>query len=361
MSPWEDAPPLRVGIIGAGRMGRRHAGLVSNSRSARVAAVADPLSSDLADEMRVPAFADHHELLDSGLVDAVIVANPNALHVPTALDTIAAGVPTLLEKPVATSLDEAFRLQAAVERYGTPVLVGHHRRHHPAVAAAHAAIAEGTLGDLVLIGGIWASRKDDAYFDIDWHREPGAGVMLINVVHDLDLLRHLCGEVATVQALTSSAARGNPVDDTVALSFAFAGGAVGSFIASDAAVSPWTWDQGTEDDPVFPFTPDAEAYFIAGTRGSLSLPRMQLHGSADPGRTADWFSRLDSWYLPSESGDAFSRQLAHFVAVARGEASPLVTVGDAARTQALLEAATTSAAERRPISPALPDDARSAR
>ena len=356
MNLQETGLPVRIGIIGAGRMGQRHAGFVSRSRTARVTAVADPASSTLADELDVPAFASHQELLDSGLVDAVIVANPNTLHVPTTLDTIAAGVPTLLEKPVASSLKEALQLMAAVERSSTPVLIGHHRRHHPAVASARAAIAEGVLGDIVLINGIWASRKNDAYFDIDWHRQPGAGVTLINVVHDLDLLRHLCGEVTTVHAITSNSVRGNPVDDTVSLSFAFGNGALGSFVASDAAVSPWTWDQGTEDDPVFPYTPDAETYFIAGTKASLTLPKLHVHGSADPARTADWFSHLDGWYLPSESGDAFTRQFEHFIAVTRGETSPLVTVRDAALTQALLEAAFQSAAEHRPVSPASLDN-----
>lgn len=360
MSFQGDPPPMRtgavrIGIVGAGRMGRRHAGFVSRSHGAHVTAVADPASSALADELGVPAFTDHRQLLDSGLADAVIVANPNTLHVPTALDTVAAGIPTLLEKPVATSLDEAVQLMTAVERTGTPVLVGHHRRHHPAVAAARRAIADGTIGDLVVVNGIWASRKDDAYFDIDWHRQPGAGVMLINVVHDLDLLRHLCGEITLVQAITSNTARGNAVDDTVALSFAFENGAIGAFAASDAAVSPWTWDQGTEDDPAFPYTPDAATYFIAGTRASLSLPRLHVHGAADPARTPDWLAPLDGWYLPAESGDAFTHQLEHFLAVARGETMPLVTVRDAARTQALMEAVLRSAAEERPITPAALD------
>lgn len=363
MSIQDGAPPVRIGVIGAGRMGRRHADFVSRSRSSVVTAVADPMTSALADELGVRSFTDHRELLGSGLVDAVIIANPNALHVQTALDAVAAGVPTLLEKPVATSLDEALELARAVEREGTPVLVGHHRRHHPAVAAARAAISDGILGDVVVVNGVWASRKDDAYFDIDWHREPGAGVMLINVVHDLDLLRHLFGEITLVQAITSSAVRRNPVDDSVSLGFVFESGAIGSFVASDAAVSPWTWDQGTEDDPAFPYTPDAETYFIAGTRASLTLPKLHVHGAADPGRRADWNSPLDGWYLPSATGDAFTHQLEHFVSVARAQAAPLVTVTDAARTQAVVEAVLLSAAQRRPIAPVLPEiaPARSAR
>ena len=175
--------------------------------------------------------------------------------------------------------------------------------------------------EIVAVSGLWSARKEDAYFtDTPWHREQGAGVMLINVVHDLDLLRHLCGEVAEIQAMQSSHARGLEVEDTVSLNLRFESGAVGSFLASDAGVSPWGWDQSTEETLAFPFLPDGVAYRLVGTRGALSVPNLAKY-SYDPSVSADWHSPLSRTYLPFAPRGSFQAQLDHFVEVARGRRS----------------------------------------
>ncbi len=223
-------------------MGRQHVDLIRSSPEAELVAVADPAVAP--GSLDVPAYGAVGELLDAQQVDAVVIANPNALHVDTAIECLARGTAVLLEKPVATSYADALRLVTAVDELGGRLLVGHHRRHHPAIAAARAALAGGELGQVVAVSGMWSARKDDAYFaDVPWHRERGAGVLLINLVHDLDLLRHLFGEVAEIQAMTSHHARGLEVEDTVSVNLQFESGAVGSFLASDAGVSPWGWDQ----------------------------------------------------------------------------------------------------------------------
>ena len=200
---------------------------------------------------------------------------PTRFHVETAIECLQAGVAVLLEKPVAVDYSESLRLVDAVARLRGRLLVGHHRRHHPAIARARTALQDGEIGQVVGVSGLWSARKEDAYFtDTPWHRLSGAGVMLINVVHDLDLLRHLCGEVAEIQAMQSSHARGLEVEDTVSLNLRFESGAVGSFLASDAGVSPWGWDQSTEETLAFPFVPDGVAYRFVGTRGALSVPNL---------------------------------------------------------------------------------------
>ena len=285
-------------------------------------------------------------MLDAEELDAVIIANPNPLHVETAIECLEAGVAVLLEKPVAVDYAQSLRLVDAVARLHGRLLVGHHRRHHPAIARARAAIRDGEIGQVVAVSGLWSARKEDAYFtETPWHRERGAGVMLINVVHDLDLLRHLCGEVAEIQAMQSSHARGLEVEDTVSLNLRFESGAVGSFLASDAGVSPWGWDQSTEETLAFPFLPDGVAYRLVGTRGALSVPNLAKY-SYDPSVSADWHSPLSRTYLPVAPRGSFQAQLDHFVEVARGEAEPLVSAEDASRTLALVEAAALAARTR---------------
>lgn len=342
-----DAPPVRIGVIGAGFMGRQHVGFIRAAADATLAAVADPAAAEGAFDC--PTHRTAAAMLEAEELDAVIIANPNALHVDTAIQCLEAGVAVLLEKPVAVDYAQAVRLVDAVARLRARLLVGHHRRHHPAIARARAAIRDGELGRIVAVSGLWSARKEDAYFtDTPWHRQRGAGVMLINVVHDLDLLRHLCGEVVEIQALHSSHARRLEVEDTVSLNLRFESGAVGSFLASDAGVSPWGWDQSTEETLAFPFIPDGVAYRLVGTRGALSVPNLAKY-SYDPSVPGDWHSPLSRTYLAVAPRGSFQAQLDHFVEVARGSAQPLVSAEDASRTLALVEAASLAARSGRTV------------
>ncbi|MHC3972855.1 Gfo/Idh/MocA family protein, partial [Pseudomonas aeruginosa] len=206
---------------------------------------------------------------------AAIVANPNNLHVATALDCLAAGVPLLLEKPVGVQLDEVSELVAVARRSGVPLLVGHHRRHNPLVVRARQLIAEGALGRLLSVTALWQLKKPDSYFEVAWRREPGAGMLLTNLIHDLDLLRHLCGEVREVQALAGNAIRGLPNEDNIALLLRFANGALGSLTGCDAAAAPWSWELAAGENPVYPRQAEQPCYLLAGTEGALSLPQLR--------------------------------------------------------------------------------------
>ncbi|HEY9308689.1 MAG TPA: Gfo/Idh/MocA family oxidoreductase [Microbacterium sp.] len=340
-------PPVRIGVVGAGFMGRQHIGFVRAAAGAALAAIADPAVT--LTDAECPTYPSTARMLDAEQLDAVIIANPNALHVETAVECLEAGVAVLLEKPAAVSYAQSRRLVDAVERLNGRLLVGHHRRHHPAVARARAAVGDGDLGQIVAVSALWSARKEPEYFTgTPWHSEPGAGVTLINAVHDLDLLRHLCGEVAEVQAMQSSHARGLEVEDTISLSLRFESGALGTLLASDAGVSPWGWDQATEETPAFPFLPDEVAYRIVGTRAALSVPNLAKY-AYDPSVPADWHSPLSRTYLPVAPRGSFPAQLDHFLEVARGTTEPLVSADDASRTLALVEAAALAARTGRTV------------
>lgn len=277
--------------------------------------------------------------MDAGL-DAVIIANPNDAHVRTTIDAHERGIAALVEKPLSTS-SPAMAPLLAIENVGAPVLVGHHRRHHPSVAVAKKLLTDGAIGDVLTINGMWTARKADSYFAPDWRRAPGSGVVLINAVHDLDLFRTLFGEFRSVSAQYSSRTRGLAVPDTATVTFETESGALGTYICSDAAVSPWTWDQATEDEDAFPFRPGAACYFAAGTHGSLTFPTLEVH--RHPG-VEDWNHSLSAEYVAVSRGDSYTRQLAHFAQVARGEVPPAVLISDVARTMRLMDAVQESAA-----------------
>jgi len=345
--------PLRIALIGAGIMGRQHYQHLCQVPEARLCAIADPgpQAEAFAAECGVPYYADHRQLLAHVRPEAVIVANPNNLHVATALDCVEAGVPVLVEKPVGVHLDEVRALVEASRRRGVPVLVGHHRRHNPLIASAQGMIADGVLGRLINVTALWQLQKPDSYFDTPWRREPGAGFLLTNLIHDLDLLRYLCGEVVQVQAFTRNDVRGYANEDSAAVLLEFANGALGSLTGSDAVAAPWSWELSSGESPIYPRQEAQPCYLLAGTRGALSIPQLKHWQYAEA--NAGWHTPLLESGADIPAGAALTLQLQHFVRVARGEQAPLTDAADGGRTLALVEAIRQAAASGRACAPEL--------
>ena len=117
------------------------------------------------------------------------------------------------------------------------MLTGHHRNYSPIMTKAREIIESGVLGRLVGVSGTALFYKPDDYFDVGggWRREPGGGPILLNLTHEVNNLLSLIGDIDTVIALTSNSTRGFPVEDTAAMIFRFANGALGTFLLSDTA------------------------------------------------------------------------------------------------------------------------------
>ena len=160
--------------------------------------------------------------------EGVIVATPNQVHVENGLECVAAGVPVLVEKPIADDVASAIRLVEAAEARGVPLLVGHHRRHNPMIQAAKRAIEAGRLGAVLAVHGFCWFFKPDDYFDVSWRREKGAGPVLVNLIHDVDNLRYLCGEIVAVHAFESNAVRKHAVEETAVIALRFSSGVLGT-------------------------------------------------------------------------------------------------------------------------------------
>jgi len=323
---------VRIGVVGAGLIGKRRLQLVAESARAELVGVADPdpQAARLAEQHGVPFFDGIGGMLGAARPDAVIVATPNRLHVEHALACVAAGTPVLVEKPISDTLEGAHRLADAAEASGVPVLVGHHRRHSAILRRAHEVIAEGRIGDPVAIMGSALYYKPDDYFRVAaWRTEAAGGPILINLIHEIDVLRMICGEIVEVDAIASNVRRRFSVEDTVALSIRFASGALGSFILSDSAASVRSWENLSGEDPAFPRYPAADCYVVAGTRGSLEVPTMRLRTSGDQ---PSWWSAMQEEVLVVEESDPLRNQLDHFCDVAAGLAAPVVSARDAART-----------------------------
>ena len=207
----------RLGLIGAGLIGARHAQLIRDDPDLILAGIADPSAAAraLARQHGVAHYDDVRGLIEREALDGVIVAAPNRLHGPIGLACLERGLPLLVEKPIADTFEAGAALVAAAERQGLPLLVGHHRRFHAMVEATHAMLGAGEIGDLVAVSAMWATRKPDALFrGRPWRHAAGGGPVLINLIHDIDCLRHFAGEIEEVHAIASNARRGFEVEDT---------------------------------------------------------------------------------------------------------------------------------------------------
>jgi predicted dehydrogenase len=330
-----------IAVAGAGLIGRRHIEAIDAVPETRLAAIVDPAepARELARQLDVPWHPDLHALFSATRPDGVILATPNQLHVDNALDCIAAGIPALVEKPLAADLSGARQLAEASETSGVPLLVGHHRRHNPLIAAAKEKLDEGLLGTIVTVHGMFWLFKPDDYFDVEWRRKPGAGPVLVNLIHDIDLLRHLVGQVISVQAQKAGHVRGFPVEESCAILLRFENGALGTVNVTDTAVAPWSWELTAGENPAYPATGQS-CYFIGGTQGSMELPDLKVWTNPDK---RSWWEPISATRFPRPGGDPLVRQIRHFAAIVQGREGPLVPAREGLRSMQVIDAIQKSA------------------
>ena len=208
----------------------------------------------------------------------------------------------------------------------------------------------GRLGPIVAVVGTALFRKPDDYFDVGggWRRRPGGGPILLNLTHEVNNLLSLCGDIVRVQAVTSSATRGFPVEDTAAMVFTFANGALGTFLLSDAAGSARSWEQTSREDTSYPTYDDEDCYHIAGTSGSLSVPTLRVR--IFPGKRS-WWEPFETVTERVDRSDPLARQVTHFARVIRGVEAPICSGRDGLRTMLVVGAVVEAARTGRPVSP----------
>jgi predicted dehydrogenase len=332
---------LKIAVVGPGLIGKKHLQLVAEGSASCVAAIVAPNRSDhfvTAARYEVPLYHDIYSMLHSAKVDGVIVSSPNAFHVDQAVACIEAGVPVLVEKPIAHTYESGKILVDTAARRNVPLLVGHHRAHSPIMSAAQGIIRSERLGKIVAVMGSALFYKPDDYFEAGpWRKEIGGGPILINLIHEIGNLRALCGEIATVQAISSSATRKFAVEDTATLNIEFANGALGVFILSDTAASARSWEQTSRENPSYPSYDDEDCYIICGTLGSLAVPTMRLKFFKNM-EDRSWWKPFSAETLDVKREDPLRCQLRNFVNVIRGLEEPIVTGLDGLRNLRVVDA-----------------------
>ncbi len=255
---------VRFGVIGVGGMGSGHCAQLPNIPETQLAAVCDtsPEALDaITTKYSVPGFARHEELLDSGLVDAVLIATPHYFHSPIAVDAFERGIHVLSEKPLAVTVSAADRMIQAAKASGKKFGVMYQMRGEGQNRAARAVIESGRIGEIYRTSLVMAWYRAQAYYDsggwrATWSGE-GGGVLINQAPHYLDLFTWLAGMPKRITGQTRTRLHDIEVEDEAFATLEYENGAHGYLYASTTEI------------------PNHNMLEIAGDRGKLVL-----HGSS---------------------------------------------------------------------------------
>ena len=301
------AAPLRIAVIGVGHLGRHHARILADMPGVRLAGVLD-LNMQRARE--IAAACGTETLTDAaalrGDVDGVTIAVPTEAHVEVALPLVEAGVPVLIEKPLARSLLEADRIVAAAARHGVPVAVGHTERFNPAVVAARAHLRSPRFVEVHRLGTFPERSLDiDVVFDL--------------MIHDLDILLS-----AVASPVTGIDAVGVPVltpkIDIANVRLRFASGCIANLTASRISRD--------RVRKIRFFQPDSYVSIDYATQ-DLEVWRLVRTRTGPPA--------IEGGEQPVESGEPLRAELADFVEAVRTGRSPGVTAEQGREALALAQ------------------------
>jgi predicted dehydrogenase len=340
----------KIASIGAGMIGEVHSRYLATEELCEYAGIADPdpAKADLAKERGVPYFSDYREMIRETKPEGVVVAVPNDQHLAVGSWCADQGLHMLMEKPITPTIGEAEQLIERAEKGGVQLAVGHHRRFNPLMTAMKEILARGDLGNIVGISMLWGMYKPSEYFEQGpWRTKPGGGPILINLIHEIDNLRYLYGEIDSIYAEVSNVSRGFEVEDTVGLTVRMKRGAIANILLSDTVPSIWSYEQTMAEFDHF-HQGNGNIYHFFGDQGSILFPEM-LKITYPEGSHKSWRNPVETEKLDLRTADPYPLQIRHFCNVVLGRETPRTTGPDALQTLKVTQAAAQSGKERRPI------------
>ena len=241
---------LRIGIIGAGRIGKLHANnLVSRVPGASLMAVSDvyePAAKELADKLNIPFYTnDYRAILNDTDIDAVFICSSTDTHSPISIEAAKAGKHIFCEKPIDHDLDKIRAVLEEVKKAGVKYQVGFNRRFDRNFKHVHEVVQSGGIGDVQIVK---VTSRDPEAPPLSYVKVSG-GIFVDMTIHDFDMVRYLSGseveEVSAFGACLVNPEIGEAGDvDTCIITLRFANGALGVIDNSRQAV--YGYDQRIE-------------------------------------------------------------------------------------------------------------------
>lgn len=244
-------PVLRVGMIGCGEVAHSLTGrALKAARNALLVVVMDvdaSLATSMGQTFGVPSTTSLQGVLENPGIDAVLISTPHDQHEPLTFAAVAAGKHVLCEKPIACTVEQAHRMIGACREGGVMLGVNMVSRYEAVTRAARELVAAGAIGRIVGLNVHFTIQKPETYWNggftgrsqSPWRRywaSAGGGVLMINIVHELDRLCFISGlDVVSASAEIATLNTDVEVEDSASVSFGFSNGALGTIIASSVA------------------------------------------------------------------------------------------------------------------------------
>jgi len=309
--------PFRLGLVGVGAIAQAYLQLADRSEDLCVAAVVDVdrgRREQAADACGARAFATVEDLA-AGLVDGVVVATPPATHVALASRALAAGMPVLCEKPLATTAADARTLVGEAARLGVPLQMATKYRYVDEVVAVRDRVREGGFGAVLGAVNTFSGRVEAAG---RWSSDPaqsGGGVIIDNGTHAVDLLAFVLGPITEVLTVEGPRVQLLDVEDTAIVMVRTAEGTIGEVHLT------WSADLRAED-------------FLV-VRGTEAIAELGWKRSRLCTRGGDWIPIGDGY----RKLDAMGGALQDFVRLVRDGVEPRVRLAEAVADAAVIDAA----------------------
>ncbi len=323
-------------IAGLGSIGRRHFRNLISLAEKDIILLRSHQATLPDDELAgYPVETDLQEALKKHKPNAVIVANPTALHLDIAIPAAQAGCHILLEKPVSNSLNRVDELQVAAQNSGSKILVGFQFRYHPTLNKARELIQANELGKILTAHVHWGEYLPQWHPWEDYRQSYAAradlgGGVIVTLTHPLDYLRFMLGEI---ESLWSFSGHISPleidVEDVAEIGLKFSSGAIGGLHLN------------------FFQRPPVHNFEIVGVKGTLRWDNADgvLHFHKMPAEFGTYSNdlsapQIESFHPPAgfERNQLFLSQTQHFTDIVRGSAEPICTLQDGVHAQELAAA-----------------------
>jgi myo-inositol 2-dehydrogenase / D-chiro-inositol 1-dehydrogenase len=327
---------VRVGVIGAGRMGRIHTeDLSTRILGAAVVWIANPhiaAAEEMADNYHIKKVtANHREILDDPEVDAVVICSPTALHAEHIIEAAQANKHIFCEKPIAYNLQKIDQALGAVEEAGVKLQIGFNRRFDVNFRRAHEMVTSGKIGTPQLLR---ITSRDTYPPSIEFVRQSG-GIFFDMTIHDFDMAQFMFGDITEVYAVGNVLVDpeiGEAGDiDTAVITLKFQNGAIGSIDNSRQAV--YGYDQRLE---------------VFGSGGMAQVQNIHqnsvIYSSTDEIAAA---KPMD--FFMERYRESFVQEMVEFIACVQKDGKPPITGYDARKPVVIGLAAQKSLQENRPV------------
>jgi len=352
---------FNIAILGCGKVAHLHAKAVQNLKNARLAGVwsRTPKTAIMfAAQYGTTFYAEITDLVKREKIDLVIVCTPHPFHLQPVLEAVKAGANILVEKPLASTLEDSDKMIDACKKAGVKLGVISQRRWYEPVKRVKDAIEAGKIGRPVFGTINMLGWRNKNYYDADewrgtWKME-GGGVLVNQAPHQLDILLWFMGEIDEVFGLWTNL--NHPyieVDDTAVAIVKFKNGGIGNIIVSNSQ-KPGIYGKvhvHGENGASVGVQTDGGAMFIAGVPGYIEPPLNDIWTIDGEEKLLEKWKDADSAHFNSIDPMVYymERQIEDFLQAIENNTEPLVTGEDGRRTVELFTAIYRSTRDNKPV------------